>query len=104
MARFAHPDQIFHFRWSLSRMSSELANPDDLRGMSSRLINPDDLQSQIEPRILGPANLNFFLNDRLLPILQEFEAIGSYPEKQSNFVRAELLESFLWLHLGVQIE
>jgi hypothetical protein len=85
-------------------MSSELANPDDLRRMPSGLTNPDDLQSQIDPRILGPANLNFFLNDRLLPILQEVEAIGSYPEKQSNFVRAELLESFLWLHLGVQIE
>jgi hypothetical protein len=69
--------------------------------MSSELENPHDLQSQINPRALEPAilNLNFFLNDRLLPILQELEAIGSYPEKQSNFVR----ESFLWLHLGVQI-
>lgn len=85
-------------------MSSDLMNPDDLQRMPSGLINPNDLQSQIEPRVLGPANLNFFLNDRLLPILQEFEAIGAYPEKQSNFVRAELLESFLWLHLGVQIE
>src|SRR5712664_3258865 len=103
MARFANQDPIFHFQWSLLPMSSELANPDDLQGMSPGLINPNDLW-QIEPRISGPANLNFFLNDRLLPILQELEAIGSYSEKQSNFVRAELLESFLWLHLGVQIE
>lgn len=71
--------------------------------MSSESENPNDAQSQIEPRILGPANLNFFLNDRLVPILQEISAIESYPQMQSNFVRAELLECFLWLHLGVQI-
>jgi hypothetical protein len=71
--------------------------------MSSESQNPNDAQSQIEPRILGSANLSFFLNDRLLPILQEFTTIESYPQKQSNFLRAELLESFLWLHLGVQI-
>jgi hypothetical protein len=71
--------------------------------MSSELKNPNDAQSQIESRILGPANLNFFLNDRLLPILQEITAIESYPKKRSTFVRAELLECFLWLHLGVQI-
>jgi hypothetical protein len=65
--------------------------------------NPNDTPSQIEPRILGPANLNFFLNDRLSPIIEEFTAIGSYPQKRSNFIRAELLEWFLWLHLGVQI-
>jgi hypothetical protein len=71
--------------------------------MSSESKNPTDAQSQIESQILGPANLNFFLNDRLLPVLQEIIAIESYPKNRSNFVRAELLECFLWLHLGVQI-
>lgn len=60
--------------------------------------------TQIERERLGGANLIFFLNDRLRPVLEQIEATDSSPDIRGNFLEAELLESFLWLHLGVQID
>src|ERR1700674_2098601 len=43
--------------------------------------------------------LAFFLQDRLLPILERVEKGHS-----RDFDSAELLESYLWLHHGVEID
>jgi hypothetical protein len=44
------------------------------------------------------ARLNFFLQDRLIPVLGRLEQSYS-----PDFVSAELLESFFWLHHGLDI-
>lgn len=59
---------------------------------------------QIERERLGEASLIFFLNDRLGPVLEQIEATDPSSGIRTNFLQAELLESFLWLHLGVQID
>jgi len=72
--------------------------------MSSRPENRPDAGTQIDQERLGGANLNFFLNDRLRPVLEQIEATVPSSDMRTNFLEAELLESFLWLHLGVQID
>lgn len=62
-----------------------------------------DAGAQIEQERLGRANLIFFLNDRLRPVVEQIEAIDSFSNGRAHFLQAELLESFSWLHLGVQI-
>lgn len=52
---------------------------------------------------LREANLAYFFHDRLSPVVEEMRGTGSFSESRANFVFAELLESFLWLHLGVRV-
>jgi hypothetical protein len=60
-------------------------------------------EPQIDAATLGLADLDFFIADRLSPILQDFSFFDKLAKKQATFVAAELLESFLWIHLGVQL-
>lgn len=62
--------------------------------------------SQNEPKsdvFLKEANLAYFFHDRLSPELDEMAMVESFSEKRANFVCAELLEAFLWLHLGLRV-
>jgi hypothetical protein len=61
-------------------------------------------QGNIQPETMGPANLVFLANDRLRPVLEEMEEVESLTSTSGLFVCSELLECFLWLHLGVQID
>jgi hypothetical protein len=52
----------------------------------------------------GAANLGFFVQDRVAPVLNRIGSKGMDDSSYSQaFVRGELLESFLWLHHGVEI-
>src|SRR5216684_1281550 len=72
--------------------------------MPPRPASRPDAGTQIDRERLGGANLIFFLNDRLRPVVEQIEVTDSLPDIRGNFLAAELLESFLWLHLGVQID
>ena len=61
--------------------------------MSSRALNLDP-----------EANVIFFLHDRLEPALQIAASINSTDSVAAVYSNLELLESFLWLHLGVTID
>src|SRR6266705_894049 len=52
---------------------------------------------------LKEANLAYFFHDRLSPVVKEMAVMDSFSERRANFVCAELLESFLWLHLGLRV-
>jgi hypothetical protein len=65
--------------------------------------NLPDAATQVDRERLGGANLIFFLNDRLRPVLEQIEATDPSSDIRTNFLEAELLESFLWIHQGVQI-
>src|SRR5437879_7514213 len=71
-------------------MPSDLQNPRDSGGLTG-----EDVKA---------ANLNFFLLDRLYPAVEEVNKIGWLPEIRANYSSVALLESFLWLHLGVRID
>lgn len=49
------------------------------------------------------ANLTYFFHDRLSPAVEEMNQVDSFSEGRRDFVSAELLESFLWLHLGLRV-
>jgi hypothetical protein len=61
-------------------------------------------ESEIDATTLGFADLDFFVSDRLAPILQDFSFFHTLPKKQAAFVAAEVLEAFLWIHFGVQLD
>ena len=52
---------------------------------------------------LKEANLAYFFHDRLSPVVKEMREMNSFSERRANFVCAELLESFLWVHLGLRV-
>ncbi|SRR6266700_156752 len=52
---------------------------------------------------LKEANLAYFFHDRLSPVMKEMTGIDSLSEKRANYVCAELLEAFLWVHLGLRV-
>src|SRR5229473_4465481 len=63
-------------------------------------------QSQNESESLAflkEANLAYFFHDRLSPVVEEIRGIDSFSERRANFVSAELLEVFLWMHLGLRV-
>lgn len=49
------------------------------------------------------ANLVFFLHDRLEPALQKAQAVTAPRNLDAIYSNLELIETFLWLHLGVRI-
>src|SRR5260370_10689486 len=53
--------------------------------------------------LLKEANLAYFFHGRLSPVVKEMANMDSFSEKQANFVCAELLEAFLWVHLGLRV-
>ena len=65
--------------------------------------NLPDARTQIDRASLGGTNLIFFLNDRLRPVLEQIEATDFPSDSRTHFFEAELLESFMWIHLGVQL-
>jgi hypothetical protein len=66
--------------------------------MSSKPKNPE-----IDTTTLGLADLDFFINDRVVPIVNDFDVFEKLAKKQAIFVLAELLEAFSWIHLGTQM-
>jgi hypothetical protein len=63
-------------------------------------------QSQNGPESLAflkEPNLAYFFHDRLSPVVEEIRGVNSFSEKRANFVSAELLEAFLWVHLGLRV-
>jgi hypothetical protein len=68
--------------------------------------DPQDTEkSEIEVPIQQTGDLDFFIGDRIVPVVRELTGDDSsgLPEKQFHFVSAELLEAFSWIHLGAQI-
>jgi hypothetical protein len=65
---------------------------------------PLESQQQPDPNFshqsqrVTEANLDFFVADRIMPLIERIEG-----KPKSSFVNAELLEAFLWLHHGVVI-
>jgi hypothetical protein len=53
--------------------------------------------------VLKEANFAYFVHDRLSPVLKEITGVDSFSERRANFVCAELLEAFLWVHLGLRV-
>lgn len=49
------------------------------------------------------ANLAYFFHGRLSPVMEEMNRLDSFSEGRTDFMCAELLESFLWLHLGLRV-
>src|SRR5260370_37807073 len=52
---------------------------------------------------LKEANLAYFFHDRLSPVVKEIKDMDSFTERRANYVCAELLEAFLWGHLGLRV-
>src|SRR5437016_8962416 len=50
------------------------------------------------------ARLVFFLNSHLFPILSEGKLVGRSQRTTEGFAHPQLLETFLWLHHGVETE
>src|SRR5579859_4134526 len=71
--------------------------------MSSRSLRPPDDAQDPENVALRQARLTFFLTDRLLPVLRPIAALDTFTSGRRSFLQAELLESFLWLHHGMEI-
>ncbi len=53
---------------------------------------------------IGEANLAFFMRDRFEEVLKHVKPVEKLSSAEWDFVGGELLESFLWLHHGVQVE
>jgi len=58
--------------------------------------------TRTDDRLLN-SRVVFFLNDRLGVVLDRLKQQGSDGETEGFFAEAELLEAFLWLHLGVHV-
>src|ERR1035441_6659380 len=71
-----------------------------MRGLPPQM--PDNVTEQ-ESVTIGAAGLSFFLDDRFLPVLRHMEYVDALAVAQTDFVNAELLESFAWLHHGAEI-
>ena len=65
---------------------------------------PDTRSPSQKQGLFADANLAFFMRERVAPLLRHIESTKTWTSPQASFVRAELLESFLWLHHGVSIE
>src|SRR5258708_1848828 len=64
------------------------------------------LPSQNAPELVTyvkEANLTFFFHDRLAPITAMMTSGDTPPNTLVDFLQAELLEAFVWLHSGVRI-
>lgn len=67
--------------------------------MASPAQRPPDLNS-----IRNDGPLVFFMEDRMRPIVDRVTGEPSPVKIDRRYVDAELLEAFLWLHVGVEIE
>src|SRR5713226_3089434 len=52
---------------------------------------------------LKEANFAYFFHDRLSPVVKEMRSVDSFSERRASFVSAELLETYLWMHLGLRV-